>query len=71
MTVDTETILIKLIEELKIEAKQTNQRLTSIEVNQVRLEGKLDALSVDFQNNKEDLKELKDKVKGRISIHNY
>ncbi len=42
MTIETETILLKLIEELKVETKETNQRLTSIEVNQARLEGKID-----------------------------
>ncbi len=57
MTVETETILIKLLEELKAEfkelktdVKETNKRLNSIEVNQARLEGKIDTLQVEQKN---------------------
>ena len=55
MTIETETILIKLLEELKADVKETNQKLdrfiettnqtlTNIQVNQARLEEKTSSL---------------------------
>ncbi len=67
MTIETETLLLKAIDELKGTLNKfietTNQRLTGIEVNQARLEGKVEILAVEIQNIKEDVKEIKTELK--------
>lgn len=74
MSVETETILMKLLEELKAESKETNKRLNSIEVNQAiqgeqikSLQKGQDELKADFgtfrSQTKENFKEVKSELK--------
>ena len=54
MTIETETILIKLLEELKADVKATNQTLTNVQISLARLEEKTISLQQgqDIINNK-------------------
>lgn len=68
MSVETETMLIKLLEELKVEVKQINQSLTNIQVNQARLEGEVKTVQVEVQNVKEDVRDIKTSEKWLIGL---
>lgn len=59
MTVETETILIKLLEELKSDVKELKTEVNQVNINLARLEGKVDVNRVEIQNVKEDIKDLK------------
>jgi peptidoglycan hydrolase CwlO-like protein len=81
MTVDTETVLLKFLERIEAEAKETNRKLdkliedtnlkfdrviqdvNDVQVNQARLEGKIETLQVEIKNVKEDVKEIKTELK--------
>ncbi len=74
MTVETETLILKAIEKLDQKLDNfigtsnqkfddVNTSLTSIQVNQAKLEGKVETLAVEIQNIKEDVKEIKTELK--------
>ena len=82
MTVETETILIRLLEELKAEVKETNQKLDRfIETTNLKFENvqkeltdirvTLAEVKVEVSNTKKDVEEVKNDIKGRISIQTY
>ena len=81
MTIETETILIKLLEELKADVKETNQKLdrfidttnqtlTNIQVNQARLEGKIDNVEGILKEKTSSLQQGQDIINTKLNTQN-
>jgi|GEM_PF-6968805 len=77
MTIETETILMKFLEELKADVKETNKKLdklaedvNDVKVNQAKLEGKVETLEVKLEEKTKTLQSGQDSINNKLSTQN-